>query len=104
MSDFVDDLYISLTTEIVNLSLILESYDNFRRTYGNIKWKTKEGNQIPLMHIGTYHLINIINMLKRNNYHKETIRIFEKELEIRQRYDLLKRQLQECRETLNTVY
>jgi uncharacterized protein YqgQ len=104
MSDFVDDLFSGLSAEIVDIHLTLESWDNFRKTYGNIIWTTQNGLKIPLMKLETSHLENIIHMLKRNKVKESVIRVLERELYIRQNYSILKKQLTELSNTLDIVY
>ena len=104
MSDFVDDLFSNLGAEIADIHLTLESWDDFRRRYGNIIWTTQSGLKIPLVKLETSHLENIIHMLKRNKTKESIIRVFERELYIRQNYSVLKKQLTELYETLDTVY
>lgn len=104
MSDFVDDLFSNLGAEIADIHLTLESWDDFRRRYGNIIWTTQSGLKIPLVKLETSHLENIIHMLKRNKVKESIIKVFERELYIRRNYSVLKKQLTELQKTLDTVY
>ena len=104
MSDFVDDLFSNLGAEIADIHLTLESWDDFRRRYGNIIWTTQNGLKIPLVKLETSHLENIIHMLKRNKAKESIIIVFERELYIRRNYSILKKQLTELQKTLDTVY
>lgn len=104
MSDFVDDLFSNLDAEIADIHLTLESWDDFRRRYGNIIWTTQSGLKIPLVKLETSHLENIIHMLKRNKEKESIIIVFERELYIRRNYSILKKQLTELQKTLDTVY
>ena len=104
MSDFVDDLFGGLSARIADIHITLESWDEFRKTYGNITWTTQSGLKIPLVKLETSHLKNIIHMLKRNKAKESIIIVFERELYIRQNYLVLKKQLKELYETLDTVY
>lgn len=104
MSDFVDDLFSNLSAKIADIQITLDSWDNFRKTYGNIIWTTQNGLKIPLVKLETSHLQNIIYILKRNKAKESIILVFEKELYIRQNYSVLKKQLTELREILDVVY
>jgi hypothetical protein len=104
MSDFVDDLFSNLCAEIANIQITLDSWDDFRKTYGNCTWTTKNGLKIPLVKLETSHLENIINMLKRNKVKESIIMVFEREMYIRQNYSILKKQLTELHKTLDIVY
>ena len=104
MSDFVDDLLSNLCAKIADIHLTLESWDDFRRRYGNIIWTTQSGLKIPLVKLETSHLENIIHMLKRNKAKESIIIIFERELYIRRNYSILKKQLTELYRTLDTIY
>ena len=104
MSDFVDDLFSNLCAKIADIHLTLDSWDDFRKTYGNITWTTQTGLKIPLVKLETSHLKNIIHMLKRNKAKESIIMVFERELYIRQNYSILKKQLTELRKTLDIVY
>lgn len=104
MSDFVDDLFSNLSAKIADIHLTLNSWDDFRKTYGNIIWTTQRGLKIPLIKLETSHLENIIHMLERNKVKESIILIFKKELYIRQNYSILKKQLTELHKTLDIVY
>ena len=104
MSDFVDDLFSDLCAKIADIHMTLDSWDDFRKTYGNCIWTTQNGLKIPLIKLETSHLENIIHMLKRNKAKESIIIIFERELYIRQNYSVLKKQLTELHKTLETVY
>lgn len=104
MSDFVDDLFSNLCAKIADIHMTLDSWDDFRRKYGNIVWTTQSGLKIPLIKLETSHLENIIHMLKRNKVKESIIRVFERELYIRRNYSILKKQLTELQKTLDTVY
>lgn len=104
MSDFVDDLLDNLCAKIADIHLTLDSWDDFRKTYGNIIWTTQTGLKIPLVKLETSHLKNIIHMLKRNKAKESIIIVFERELYIRQNYSILKKQLAELSNTLNIIY
>lgn len=104
MSDFVDDLFSNLCAKIADIHLTLDSWDNFRKTYGNITWTTQTGLKIPLVKLETSHLKNIIHMLKRNKAKESIILVFERELYIRQNYSILKKQLTELSNTLDIIY
>lgn len=104
MSDFVDDLFSNLSAEIANIHMTLDSWDDFRKTYGNLIWTTQRGLKIPLVKLETSHLENIIHMLKRNKAKESIIIVFEREMYIRQNYSILKKQLTELHKTLETVY
>lgn len=104
MSDFVDDLLDNLCAKIADIHLTLESWDDFRRRYGNIIWTTQSGLKIPLVKLETSHLENIIHMLKRNKEKESIIIVFERELYIRRNYSILKKQLTELQKILDTVY
>jgi hypothetical protein len=104
MSDFVDDLFSNLSTEIADIQITLDSWNNFRKTYGNVVWTTQNGLKIPLVKLETSHLENIICMLKRNKVKESIIIVFERELYIRQNYSVLKKQLTELSKTLDVVY
>lgn len=104
MSDFVDDLFSGLSARIADIHITLESWDEFRKTYGNITWTTQSGLKIPLVKLETSHLKNIIHMLKRNKAKESIIIVFERELYIRRNYSILKKQLTELQKTLDTVY
>jgi hypothetical protein len=104
MSDFVDDLFSNLCAKIADIHLTLDSWDDFRKTYGNITWTTQTGLKIPLVKLETSHLENIICMLKRNKVKESIIIVFERELYIRQNYSVLKKQLTELSKTLDVVY
>lgn len=104
MSDFVDDLFSDLCTKIADIHMTLDSWDDFRKTYGNCTWTTQNGLKIPLVKLETSHLENIIHMLKRNKAKESIIIVFERELYIRQNYSVLKKQLTELSKTLETVY
>lgn len=51
----------------------------YHKIIGEIVWRTAEGKCIPLSKISNNHLLNIINMLKRNNEQPEYLEIFNKE-------------------------
>lgn len=104
MSDFVDDLFSNLCAKIADIHITLNSWDDFRKTYGNITWTTQTGLKIPLVKLETSHLKNIIHMLKRNKAKESIIMVFERELYIRQNYSILKKQVTELRKTLDIVY
>lgn len=104
MSDFVDDLFSNLSAEIANIQITLDSWDDFRKTYGNCIWTTQNGLKIPLIKLETSHLKNIIHMLKRNKVKESIIIVFEREMYIRQNYSILKKQLLELYKTLDTIY
>lgn len=104
MSDFVDDLFSNLCAKIADIHLTLDSWDDFRKTYGNITWTTQTGLKIPLVKLETSHLKNIIHMLKRNKAKESIILVFERELYIRQNYSILKKQLAELSNTLDIIY
>lgn len=104
MSDFVDNLLDNLCAKIADIHLTLDSWDDFRKTYGNITWTTQTGLKIPLVKLETSHLKNIIHMLKRNKAKESIIIVFERELYIRQNYSILKKQLAELSNTLNIIY
>lgn len=104
MSDFVDDLLSNLCAKIADIRMTLDSWDDFRRIYGNITWTTQNGLKIPLVKLETSHLKHIIHMLKRNKTKESIILVFERELYIRRNYSILKKQLTELQKTLDTVY
>jgi hypothetical protein len=104
MSNFVDDLFSNLCAKIADIHITLDSWDDFRKTYGNITWTTQTGLKIPLIKLETSHLKNIIHILKRNKAKESIILVFERELYIRQNYSILKKQLTELSNTLDIIY
>lgn len=104
MSDFVNDLFDGLSAKIADICLTLDSWDDFRKRYGNITWTTESGLKIPLVKLETSHLEHIIHMLKRNKAKESIIIVFERELYIRRNYSVLKKQLTELSKTLEVIY
>lgn len=47
-------------------------------------WTTRDGDEIPVKNMTKQHLINTVNMLKRNNSDREWIKVLEDELKSRQ--------------------
>ena len=48
-----------------------------QRNEGQLKWKTKDGKQIPIKDMTTQHIINAINRMTENNRLSELVCEYE---------------------------
>lgn len=56
----------------------IADYNDFERELWlrkreNIVWKTKDGKVIPLQEMTTEHIVNVMNMLERNDMIEEIV-------------------------------